>query len=193
MNFKAAQHYIITRLDQELNKNLHYHNIEHTLDTHKAVIRLIELEKLDAYSAQLIETAALYHDAGMLYTYQDHELKSAEIARKILPTFEYTSQEIEEIVDMIMTTRLPQSATTTNQKILCDADLDAIGREDFFITSMRLHLEWKLFNIKPISLAEWIDFEIEFLENHSYYTNSARFLRDEQKLKNIEELKKLVK
>jgi hypothetical protein len=192
MNFQAAQDYILSRLKKELHPNLYYHCLEHTIDVHRAALRLVKTEHPPETSVKIIETAALYHDAGMIMTYRNHEEASCRIAREILPGFGYTPEEIDDIASLIMVTTLPQAAETLPQMILCDADLDALGREDFFLTSFQLHLEWKLFNIRHMSISEWIRFEIGFLENHRYYTGSARKLRDERKSRNIEELRELL-
>jgi hypothetical protein len=88
---------------------------------------------------------------------------------------------------------MPQTANTKLEKILCDADLDVLGREDFFITSFQLQLEWKLYGFMNSTMAEWIRFEIEFLEKHKYFTSSAIKLREVQKQKNIQALKDLLK
>ena len=191
MNFPAAEKYILEHLQKELHPNLFYHSFEHTTDVQQAARRLIELEKVDAHSATIIETAALYHDAGMIMKYDNHEIASVNIVKEKLPEFDYTPSEINEIESMILVTTIPQKALTLNQMILCDADLDALGREDFFITSFQLQLEWKLYGILAASLKDWLKFEIKFLESHSYYTSSARKLRDVGKRKNLLELKDL--
>jgi hypothetical protein len=189
MNFAGAQKYILGRLEKELHKNLYYHRIEHTIDIHQAALRLIQMENTDPHSSKLIETAALFHDAGMIYTYNDHELASVEIVKESLPAFDYSREDIVEISELILVTKMPQHALTINQMILCDADLDSLGREDFFVNSLQLQLEWKLFDVLDTSLFEWFQFEIKFMENHSYYTPSSQQLRDAQKLQNLMELK----
>jgi hypothetical protein len=192
MDFPAAQQYILDRLRKELPTNLFYHSFEHTVDVLQASMRLINLEKIDDASARIIKTAVLFHDTGMMQTYMDHELASVKIARKTLPGFGYSPSEIDEIEVLILVTTMPQKANTLHEMIICDADLDPLGREDFFITSMQLHLEWKLNGISSLSLKDWIKFEIQFLENHSFYTKSAKKLRDSGKRKNLQELKELI-
>ena len=192
MNFPSAQNYIVGRLEKELPKILYYHRFEHTMDVYESALRLIEMEGTDLHSGKLIVTAALFHDAGMTISYKEHEQASVEIARKILPGFDYSKEEIEEISSLILITKMPQAAITQNQMIICDADLDALGREDFFITSLRLQLEWKLFGIMDTNLNEWFKYEIGFIEKHKYYTSSARKLRDAQKQRNLIELKNLI-
>jgi uncharacterized protein len=192
MDFIGARDYILEKLRNELDKKLSYHDLSHTLDVHQAVVRLIHLEKIPENTGLLLETASFYHDSGMLIGYKGHEDHSITIVKETLPRFGYSKREIEEISNMIRVTTLPQKAITHTEKILCDADLDSLGREDFFIQSFNLRLEWDKFNIRCTSLTEWFLFELQFMEDHQYYTPSAIALRSETKLRNIEEIKSLL-
>jgi predicted metal-dependent HD superfamily phosphohydrolase len=184
MDFAGARDYIIGRMRKELNPSLTYHTIEHTLDMHLAAIRLMEMEHFDdEHERFLIETAAIYHDAGMIVSYNDHETQSVLIAGEMLPTFGYNLEDIDEVAGLILVTKLPQMPTTLPEQILCDADLDSLGRDDFFIQSFQLQLEWKL-----TTLEEWLRFEVKFFTGHEYFTKSGRELRQEQKRKNFLEL-----
>jgi len=189
MDFAGAREYIIGRMRKELNPSLTYHTIEHTLDMHHAAIRLMEMEHFDdEHERMLIETAAIYHDAGMMVSYNDHETQSVLIAGEILPTFGYTLDEIDEVAGLILVTKLPQMPVTLPEKILCDADLDSLGRTDFFLESFKLQLEWKLNGIHQTTLEEWLRFEVKFFSGHEYFTKSGKALRQEQKRKNLLEI-----
>jgi predicted metal-dependent HD superfamily phosphohydrolase len=177
MDFAGARKYILGRMSKELNPSLTYHTVEHTLDMHGAVIRLMEMEKIvDEHERLLIETAAIYHDAGMMISYNDHETQSVLIAGEMLPKFGYSLEDIDEVAGLILVTKLPQMPTTLHEKILCDADLDSLGRDDFFVESFKLQLEWNL------------TFEIKFFTGHTYFTESGRALRQEKKRKNLLEI-----
>jgi uncharacterized protein len=193
MDFLGAKNYIVTRLQKELSPNLYFHSYDHSLDVLHSACRLNCMEGMNETDSALIETAALYHDAGMTITYLNHEAASAKLARIVLPQFDYTPGEIEIIESLIMVTTMPQSANTSLEKVICDADLDVLGREDFFITSFQLQLEWKLYGVMNTTLLEWINFEIGFLEKHRYFTSSAIMLRENQKQKNIKVLKDLIR
>lgn len=193
MNFIGAKNYIIEHLQENLSLNLYFHSFEHSLDVLYSAILLNRLEKMDEEDSMLIETAAIYHDAGMIRTYKDHETVSAQMAREILPMFDYSPREIEKVESLIMVTTMPQFAKTKPEMVLCDADLDILGREDFFISSFQLQLEWKIFGVMDSTLEEWIRFEIKFLENHNYFTSSAIKLRSEQKKKNLKAFRDLLK
>ena len=192
MDFIGARDYILEKLRNELDKKLCYHNLSHTLDVHQAVIRLSTLEQVPHETIVLLETAAFYHDSGMVVKYDDHEKYSIAIANETLPKYGYSEEEILEIGNLIQVTTLPQKATSHAEQIICDADLDSLGREDFFVQSFNLRLEWENCNIRRMTPSEWFSFEIQFLEDHQYYTASARMLRNEQKIRNLEKIKILL-
>jgi predicted metal-dependent HD superfamily phosphohydrolase len=192
MDYQKAQDYIFERLKNELGPDYRYHNLEHTLDVLQSVEILGKMEKINGNDMLLIKTAALFHDAGMLIRYNGHEDESADLAKKILPQFGYTDAEIEAIHHMILTTRLPQSAHTHLEQILCDADLDYLGREDFFMIAHRLKYEWNRLNINKITLKKWYELQLAFLQRHTYYTQSAARLRQEKKKQNLTEVNELL-
>lgn len=192
MDLGAASGYIIGRLRNELPSSLTYHSVEHTLDVTEAVQRLAGLEQIARHDADILETTALFHDAGMLVRYRDHETASASLAREILPGFGYSPAEIDEVARLILVTKLPQRPYDHLEQVICDADLDYLGRDDFFIYSFKLRLEWQVFRIKQTSLSEWLDIQVRFLTEHNYFTASAIRLRQETKLKNLEEVKSLI-
>jgi uncharacterized protein len=193
MDFLAAKNYIVNRLKNELSPNLYFHSYDHSFDVLHSTCRLNSMEGMSETDSLIVETAAIYHDAGMIKSYLNHELVSAQIAKDVLPGFGYTPAEIEVVESLILVTTMPQAANTKLEKIICDADLDALGREDFFITSFQLQLEWKLYGIMNATLSEWIRYEIDFMEKHRYFTQSAIKLREERKQLNLQAFKDLLK
>ena len=192
MNLDGAKKYILNRLQHEINKNYSYHNVNHTINVYEACDRIAKEENLSENKTNLLLTAALFHDSGMLVSYIEHEEASTEITKKILPEFDYSPEEIEEINKMILTTKLPQSAKTLGEMILCDADLDYLGRDDFFMIAHQLKYEWKINGINKLSLREWYELQVSFLENHKYFTQTEKNLRKEKKLNHLKEIKNLL-
>jgi uncharacterized protein len=192
MDFAGAKEHIVTRLRDQLDNRLCYHDLEHTLDVYEASMRLCDLESVSGTEKNLIGMAALFHDAGMLIQYNAHEIFSTQMAREILPGFGFTQDEINEICHLILATQMPQSAENIAEMIICDADLDYLGRNDFFIRSFQLRQEWMIVGVMDSSLVEWLTFQVRFLESHQFMTGSALRMRNEGKLKNIESIKKLI-
>jgi len=188
MDYQGVKTFILNKLTSELSPNLHYHDLSHTLDVSESVERLAALENLPEQEKILIRTASLFHDSGMLKTYIGHEEASCEIALELLPGYGYSEKDISLINNMIMATKLPQSAQTKNEQIICDADLDYLGRNDFFMISHRLRYEWDLFKLKSLSLKEWYFLQIDFMEKHFYFTKSAIATREMGKQQNLNQI-----
>ena len=192
MNYHKARDFIIEKMTNELKPELTYHNVDHTMDVLQAAENFARQENLSGKELTILKTAAVYHDSGMLNAYIGHEEASIEIVNKYLPDFGYEAEDIATISKMILTTKLPQSASNFLEKIICDADLDYLGREDFFMIAHKLRYEWNVLNIRKTSLREWYELQIMFLENHIFFTNSAKKLRDEKKSDNLKQVQELV-
>ena len=131
MNVEGAKKFIIEKLQNELANNLFYHGLHHTIDVCRAAHRFAALEKISGEEYHLLMTAAHYHDAGFLHVYSAHEQEGVQIVQQVLPNYGYSSAQIDTIAGMILATKLPQSPKTHLEQIMCDADLDYLGRKDF--------------------------------------------------------------
>lgn len=192
MNFAPLRDFILDKLRTGLRYELYYHSIDHTLDVYDAVMRLAKLENLDAYETEILKTAALLHDAGMLITYVGHEEASAQMAKSFLPQYGYDETDITLVVNLIIDTRMPQQAGGKLGQILCDADLDYLGRDDYFLISHRLRLEWIRTNLRHTTLRQWYELQVNFLQSHHYFCESSQQLRNQGKLNNLEQIKNLL-
>ena len=186
--FQQASDFILNKLKKELPPYLTYHNAHHTLDVIEAAGKIAIAEAIDEVDKRLLLTAALFHDTGFLIGRGHHESASCGIARRFLPAYNYTPGEIEIICDTIMATCVPQLPNNHLQAILCDADLDYLGRDDFFVLSNRLFSELSaecLIKDKD----EWNREQAAFMTTHHYHTATSIKLRQHKK----EEFVKLVK
>lgn len=191
MEFQAVKKLILNKLKNELPDNLYYHGYHHTLDVFNTTKWLCEQENINNEDKQLLLTAALFHDSGFTKTYQNHEEKGCEIVRNILPNFNYSSQQIEKICGMIMATKIPQSPQNHLEQILCDADLDYLGRNDFYAIGNTLRDEFKEHGIIQ-NEQEWNRIQVKFLSSHTYFTQTCIQDRKERKLTHLEEVKAIV-
>ena len=190
LNLEQAKEYVLQRLEAELSPKLVYHGIFHTReDVVPAVERLAGMEGVQGDSLSLVCTAAWFHDLGFIEGPQNHELTSAHITMQVLPGFGYSDEQVEIVQHAILATALPQSPQNLLEQILVDADLDVLGRDDFMLLNGNLRRELSLYG-REFRDREWYTSQIEFIESHTYFTASARKLRDAGQLKNIGELKK---
>jgi predicted metal-dependent HD superfamily phosphohydrolase len=189
MHYDQAYSFIIEKLEQELSPDLTYHNPHHTRSVIQATQQLCDLEKLDEYHTTILATAALFHDAGFLRSYHDHEEKSCHLAREYLPGFGYDEKDIDRICQQIMATKLPQQPSNIFESIICDADLHYLGTDDYFLIAETLYQEYKKLDIVK-NRAEWKNMQIQFFDSHRYFTRSAKEKYEKKKEENLRLLKR---
>lgn len=188
MQYKQIEQAILETLKHKLPAYLSYHSVSHVQDVCRAAVSLAACEGVTGDDLVLLKTAALFHDTGFLHGAQDHEHKSCEIACQYLPQYGYTPAQIEQICGMIMATRIPQMPHNHLEEILADADLDYLGRDDFFVIGNRLYEELSLFGIVH-NRDDWNRLQIKFLESHHYFTNTAIIMRKEKKNQHLQIIK----
>lgn len=118
-----------------------------------------------------------------------HEVVGARIASEVLPGFGYSEEQIQIVKGIIMATVVPQSPKTILEQIMADADLDVLGRDDFMLRNGNLRRELAFFGQKFTDI-QWFSGQLKFIESHSYFTATARKLRNKVQTKNVAELKK---
>lgn len=189
--FDDLEEFIMTKLDKGLPRNLYYHNIKHTID----VMVQVEIFGLGEGASReemlMLKTAALFHDTGFLIGYDDHELLSIKMAKDILPSFKYNKDQISTISELIYATKFPPNPKNKLERIICDADLDYLGRNDFIPTSQNLFRE--LYERGKVrSIEEWNKLQYEFIKSHQYFTQTAKNMRNVNKTSQLNELDYLV-
>jgi hypothetical protein len=191
IQFTDIQEIILDKLEKELPDYLYYHNVKHTVDVVTEVELIGWAEGCTDEEILVLKTAALFHDAGHTVAYDNHEYFGAQLARKMLPMYNYTTEQIERICSIIMATSLPPKPTNLLESIICDSDLDYLGRSDFIPVSNTLYEELKVLN-KMGSLNDWNKIQVRFISGHQYFTETARSLREVNKQLQIERIQSLI-
>jgi len=105
-----------------------------------------------------------------------------------LPQYGYTADQIRTVKELIFVTEIPHNPKTKLERIMCDADLDYLGRNDFHEIADRLRRELREQG-KINSDRLWDEIQVKFLSAHQYFTETSIRLRQDKKLKNLEEIK----
>ena len=191
IQFTDIQEIILDKLERELPDYLFYHNVKHTVD----VVTEVELigwgEGCTDEEILLLKTAGLFHDAGHTVAYDNHEFYGTELVREMLPKYNYTQEQIDRICEIIMSTKLPPRPKNLLEDIICDSDLDYLGRSDFIPVSNTLYEELKAQNKIGI-LNDWNKLQVKFITGHQYFTKTARSLREVNKQLQIERIQSLI-
>jgi len=195
--FKIMKGYLNLRkkaleiLNSKLSKDFYYHGVHHTLDVLDAINQYIKREKIDHYTAKILRISVLLHDIGFTVGYANHEENSVAIAEKLMRQYDFSEEDFKIVRGLILATRTPQKPTTDLEKMICDSDLDYLGRSDYYPISELLFKELKVYNLIS-NKKEWNKAQIKFLEAHKYHTEFAQKNRQPNKEMRIIEIKKLI-
>jgi adenylate cyclase len=191
IQFTDIQEMILDKLEKELPDYLFYHNVKHTVDVVTEVELIGWAEGCSDEEILILKTAALFHDAGHTVGYDNHEYHGTVLAREMLPKYNYTAAQIDRICEIIMSTKMPPSPKNLLEHIICDSDLDYLGRSDFIPVSNTLYEELKAQN-KIGALNDWNKLQVKFISGHQYFTQTARSLREVNKQQQIERIQSLI-
>ncbi|MCX6292508.1 MAG: HD domain-containing protein [Bacteroidetes bacterium] len=187
-----TREFIIKKLQSGLPETLYYHSIQHVMDVLEAAEMLGKKEHITEHEMELLKVAVLFHDSGFIINAHEHEKIGCDIAKENLPDLGYSEEEIEVICGMIMVTKYPPVPKNFLEEIICDADLDYLGRDDFFEIGKSLYKEL-LASGSVSSEKEWNELQENFLRSHHYFTQTAKELRDKKKQEHLERVRELLK
>ena len=178
-NYEHAYSKIENFLINNLPKNYTYHTIDHIRDVVEQSEKIAIREKVNKDIISDIKLAAWLHDVGYIWEPLRHEARGAEYATSILTEMQFPKSKIGLITGMIMATKIPQTPKNHLEQIICDADLDYLGRDDYEKNSNGLLEEIKI--SKFINELEWLKIQEKFLLNHNFHTKSSQKLRNKKK------------
>lgn len=190
-NFKEVEQHIVSILKRDLPNNLYYHGLHHTMDVLRSAELIGKQEKLTEEEMLLLKVAVLYHDAGFIKVYRNHEEVACEMAKVDLPGFGFNEKEIETICGMIRATKIPQNPQNKLEYIIADADLEYLGTDDFERIGKTLFEEIKIY-LDVESERQWNIIQMNFLKGHRYHTNFCKKHRETEKQKHLKEIEKIV-
>lgn len=193
LKFDDLHEAMLERYEKELPKDLYYHNLKHTIDVIVQIEIIGQDEGVSDQEMLLLKTAALFHDSGFLVGYKDHEELGIQLTSMILPKYKYSENQIKIICELIAATKLPHSPKNILEEIICDADLDYLGRNDYMAVSRDLYKELLEHNMIKKSEHEWNLMQIKFLQHHKFFTNSSKNRRNANKNKQIQHLQEQTK
>lgn len=159
---------------------LSYHGLDHTLDVLNVCEQYIKRLDLPEEQRYLLRTGAIVHDMGFLKGPANHEEVGSGMAAEIMRNLGMNENQIQEVKGLVMATKIPQTPLNEIQKIICDADLDYLGRSDYPEISTRLFKELKYMKVLETE-EQWKNLQINFLKAHHFHTPFAIKNREPKK------------
>ena len=156
---------------------IHFHGPENARKVCNQSFLICRSEGIEQEGRLLVRTAALMLFTGLSQEYNNFENRSAVICREILPDFSYSEDQIDQICNLILATKIPFSPNNRLEKILIDARMDFIGRPDYTHQIKLLFKELKETGSK-INGQQFKKQQQELLFDFEFYTVAAQRLRE---------------
>lgn len=185
---KNAEMYVRGMYETDLKSEFVYHNLEHVEKVMKAALQIatnFQLEKDDFYAVQI---AIWFHDTGYLYSSNEHEEKSAELAVTFLKGEKAEEDLIKKVEECILATKIFEKSPSLISKIVSDADLFHLGTPDFWESNTLIKKEMELRNEEEIPDEKWYERSLQLLKRHRFETEYCKRLLRKGKEENIKKL-----
>ena len=141
---------VISRAKEYVNQLLvpleqhYYHQYSHALEVMERAVYLAREEWLNDDDIEVLALAGLFHDTWFVIQYEHNEPFWAKIARNYLRTILYPEDRIKIIQEIILATAPSAKPNNLLEEIIKDADMDNLGRDDFFDINEKVKKELDL-------------------------------------------------
>lgn len=170
-------------------EHCHFHSLDHSREVYKLIIPISSEMGIHGEDLENILTAAAFNNIGFTENTQDHEVRGAEIFErqaKLIGGLDYF--DIETISGLIRSTRFPNQVTNDFEAILHDANSYYLGTERYIYKAHALRSEMHYF-YGQMTDASWRGFQIDMLQNHTYFTPAIAEMLEKGKLWNLARVK----
>ncbi|MCW8822963.1 MAG: DUF5706 domain-containing protein [Ignavibacteriaceae bacterium] len=171
----------------------YYHNLTHTAEVVKATEEISDASGVSEEEKELLLIAAWFHDIGYTESIDNHEDIGISIATQFLEKNNYPQEKINRVAELINATRIPRNPKNLLEEIICDADLHHLGTSEFKDKSKMLRAEQEMQKGFKIEDKDWIENNLNFLNEHKFYTAYAKNKLETQKNINYIKLQKKLK
>ncbi len=167
----------------------YYHSYKHAIEVMERAIYIAEKEWLNLEEIEILWLAWLFHDTWFIIQYDNNEPIWAKIAQNYLRSVLYSEDKIKLIERIILATK-PSYRTPIDiyEKIIKDADLDNLGRKDFFEKWHSLKKEIELIKNIKIRDPDWNHWSVDLLKEHQYQTYTQKLEREDTKQENLKRM-----
>ena len=186
---QSIQNQVISLLDKGLDHRLHFHKSSHSVVVLHEALRICHWMNVDPETTELIAIAAIGHDLGYLEQFENNETIGAEMTQSLMAKEDFSIDAIEFVKTAILETSMRISPQSWQGKILRDADTGYIGTTEFSTWEKRLQEEYQATKNKQYTSKEWLQFEIQFFEQHRFFTAFSKLYRLPLKKKHLQQLK----
>ena len=190
--FKAEQ-FATDLLVNEIPPGFSYHNFKHTALVVAGAMAIGKAENLTEAEMETLLIAAWFHDTGFAHTKEDHEEESVLLATEFLQRENANDELISEVSSCILATKFGASPKIKTHRVIRDADMFHLSKDDYDDFAIKLRTEWSLVYDNNYSDLEWNHLNLDFLTKHEFQTDYAKNMLLDNKKGIIKKIRKRIK
>ena len=180
-----ARNHVYNYLAENLPPQYVFHDYDHAEEVAEISRRLAKKAALEEEEALQLQLAAWFHDVGYSGGEEGHEERSAALARQFLSEKGIEEQHIQQIEQLIRSTRHENVPATPLEKILHDANYSFLGRKRFERRGQLLRLEEEQLAGEKYTILEWNRKLLDMQISTKFHTIWAQETFSRRKNKNI--------
>jgi class 3 adenylate cyclase len=160
-----------------LPDTIHFHGPSFARKVYTQSFLLCRSEEIEQEDRLLVRTAALMLYTGLTQEYHNFQNRSSVLCREILPEYKYSEKQVDQICNLIMSTKEPYHPNNRLENILIDAKMEYIGKPDYTDQIKLLFRELRENGLK-INGQQFKKQQLELLYNFKFYTVAADRMRE---------------
>lgn len=189
---EQAEDFVYQLFKDKLSDSFCYHNFNHTSSVVDAVKTMAAAQSVSGQELELLLLAAWFHDVGYTKGCERHEASSITIAEAFLTDRNYDRNAIDRIAALINATVKTYIPVNDLEKIIRDADYYHLAKKDYLVSSESLKEELKKTMSLDFTDLQWAKENLNFLQNHQFYSDYALCNWQAKKQKNIQRIQKRI-
>ena len=167
------------------NDQYSFHNYNRTISIVRNCDALGVSMNLGGQELKLAHLSAWFAELGFSEDHRNYQGKSVKLAREFFRTKKLDDGIFEKLEECILSTRVPQQPVSVISQLICDATMYHLAEKDSLQLADALRNEVAAVAQIEYSDEEWINEYIKMINNHFYFTRTARELFQKRKEKTL--------
>jgi len=168
-----------------VNDQYSFHNYNRTVNIVRNCDALGVTMNLGGQELKLAHLAAWFTELGFSEDHRNYQGKSVKLAREYFRTKKLDDGVFEKLEECILSTRVPQQPVSVISQLICDATMYHLAEKDSLQLAESLRNEFAAVAQVEYSDEEWINEYIKMINNHFYFTRTAREIFQKRKEKTL--------
>ncbi|MEP7109487.1 MAG: Pycsar system effector family protein [Ferruginibacter sp.] len=167
----------------EFSPDFSFHNYNRALNIVRNCGRLGEQMNIKKEDLEILLLAAWLLETGYCKDYFNYQSASVALANEYLSEKSVDEEIKRTIEEIILSTRIPQQPVTLMGQVICDASMYHLADKNYLQNIENLRLERETAGKMEYSDKDWLNENINTLNEHFYFTSAARALFGKKKRK----------